>query len=139
MALIKCPECGKEISDKAQDCIHCGYKLNKNFCPECHNAVGDSDSICHSCGYNLRQKNINNSVNKKYNTYALVGLILGLCSIIAWIIPLFGYPCTIIGIIFSACGVGSEKKPLAITGLILSIIFLIITLINSFMGMLMYI
>ena len=83
MALIKCPECGKEISDKAQDCIHCGYKLNKNFCPECHNAVGDSDSICHSCGYNLRQNNINNSVNKKYNTYALVGLILGLCSIIA--------------------------------------------------------
>lgn len=27
MALIKCPECGKEISDKAQKCIHCGYPL----------------------------------------------------------------------------------------------------------------
>lgn len=25
MALIKCPECGKEISDKAPACIHCGY------------------------------------------------------------------------------------------------------------------
>ena len=24
MALIKCPECGKEISDKASACIHCG-------------------------------------------------------------------------------------------------------------------
>ena len=24
MALIKCPECGKEISDKAAACIHCG-------------------------------------------------------------------------------------------------------------------
>ena len=24
MALIKCPECGKEISDKAKKCIHCG-------------------------------------------------------------------------------------------------------------------
>lgn len=28
MALIKCPECGKEISDKAKNCIHCGYPLN---------------------------------------------------------------------------------------------------------------
>lgn len=27
MALIKCPECGKEISDKAPNCIHCGYPL----------------------------------------------------------------------------------------------------------------
>jgi ribosomal protein L7/L12 len=27
MALIKCPECGKEVSDKAAVCIHCGYPL----------------------------------------------------------------------------------------------------------------
>ena len=27
MALIKCPECGKEISDKSSACIHCGYPL----------------------------------------------------------------------------------------------------------------
>lgn len=28
MSLIKCPECGKEISDKSVQCIHCGYPLN---------------------------------------------------------------------------------------------------------------
>lgn len=27
MALIKCPECGKEISDKAPACIHCGCPI----------------------------------------------------------------------------------------------------------------
>ena len=27
MALIKCPECGKEVSDKAQACINCGCPL----------------------------------------------------------------------------------------------------------------
>ena len=27
MALIKCPECGKQISDKASACIHCGYPI----------------------------------------------------------------------------------------------------------------
>ena len=26
--LIKCPECGKEISDKSKQCIHCGYPLD---------------------------------------------------------------------------------------------------------------
>ena len=30
MALIKCPECGKEVSDSAKICPHCGYPLNKN-------------------------------------------------------------------------------------------------------------
>lgn len=31
MALIKCSECGKEISDKAKACIHCGCPIdNKN-------------------------------------------------------------------------------------------------------------
>lgn len=29
MALIKCPECGKNISDKAESCPHCGYSLEK--------------------------------------------------------------------------------------------------------------
>ena len=28
MALIICPECGKEISDKSTQCIHCGFPLN---------------------------------------------------------------------------------------------------------------
>lgn len=28
MALIKCPECGQLISDKAKACIHCGYPLD---------------------------------------------------------------------------------------------------------------
>ncbi len=29
MALIKCPECGKEISDKAAACINCGFPLSE--------------------------------------------------------------------------------------------------------------
>lgn len=29
MALIKCPECGKQISDKAEVCPHCGIEVQK--------------------------------------------------------------------------------------------------------------
>lgn len=28
MALIKCPECGKEVSDKASACPNCGYRIS---------------------------------------------------------------------------------------------------------------
>jgi len=29
MALMKCPECGKEVSTAASTCPHCGYPLKK--------------------------------------------------------------------------------------------------------------
>lgn len=32
MALIICPECGKEVSDKSEVCIHCGYPLINTKC-----------------------------------------------------------------------------------------------------------
>jgi len=30
MALINCKECGKQVSDKAVNCPHCGYEMNKS-------------------------------------------------------------------------------------------------------------
>lgn len=37
MALINCPECGKEISDKAMSCPYCGYPIiysKNNYCDD---------------------------------------------------------------------------------------------------------
>lgn len=43
MALIKCPECGKEISDIAMACPNCGWAAKQDvertgglICPKCH-------------------------------------------------------------------------------------------------------
>ena len=33
MALIHCPECGKEVSDLAAACVHCGYPLRTATLP----------------------------------------------------------------------------------------------------------
>ena len=30
MATVKCPDCGKDVSDRANVCIHCGAPLNFN-------------------------------------------------------------------------------------------------------------
>lgn len=31
MALINCPDCGKEVSDKVTNCIHCGFPIGKQI------------------------------------------------------------------------------------------------------------
>ncbi len=75
----------------------------------------------------------------EFDKSAQTGFTLGLCSIIAWLLPLIGYPITICGIVFSSKGLASnELKGKAKAGLILSIIFLVITLCNSIAGVLMF-
>jgi len=47
--LIKCPECQKEISDKSEACIHCGYPLKQvatqNYICEINGVKCDLSSI----------------------------------------------------------------------------------------------
>lgn len=60
----------------------------------------------------------------KADGYALTGLILGIVSGVCCCVPFIGLPCAILGIIFSAKGLQStERKAMAVIGLILSIIF----------------
>lgn len=39
MALIKCPDCGNNISDKSEMCIYCGYPLAKEKLIELYNVI----------------------------------------------------------------------------------------------------
>jgi hypothetical protein len=56
MALIKCPECGKEVSDKAVACPNCGCPVSEQFSKnEDNEIVNDKDeksffTVCNKCG-----------------------------------------------------------------------------------------
>ena len=51
MALVKCSECGKQVSDQAKVCVHCGCPIEKKqFCPECGKEVSDKATVCPTCG-----------------------------------------------------------------------------------------
>ena len=53
MALIKCIECGNEISDKSTQCIHCGCPIEEIkvlYCEECGNIIKANDEYCKKCG-----------------------------------------------------------------------------------------
>lgn len=54
MALIKCPECGEQVSSNTNQCVHCGCRYS--LCPECGGVfVGDVDR-CPTCGYQISTK-----------------------------------------------------------------------------------
>ncbi len=67
MSLVKCPECGKEISDKAISCPICGYPIKEEFenlssksasttgmniCPKCGNFIIAEQKYL-DCGTNM--------------------------------------------------------------------------------------
>ena len=45
MALIKCPECGKEVSDKAASCPNCGYPLTDTISPSADSEEKESAAV----------------------------------------------------------------------------------------------
>lgn len=61
MGLIKCPECGKEISDKSLYCLNCGCPVRKgeapkktySTCPNCGNPMEQGSTVCSECGARL--------------------------------------------------------------------------------------
>lgn len=102
------------------------------FCSNCGKELNENQAVCLNCGVSVAK---NNYMQEKVDKNALVGFILGLISIVAWIIPLFGYPVTICSIVFSSKGLNStNNRGKAIAGLVLAIIFLVFTLINSIAG-----
>jgi len=74
-------------------------------------------------------------MEKNNNKLAVAALILGIVSIITWLLPIAGYITTIIAIVLGVKGRKSEKRGMATAGMVLGIVFLIITFLNSIIGM----
>ena len=65
---------------------------------------------------------------------AIASLVLGLVGLIAWCLPLIGFPVSIVGIVMGSRGMKSDKRGMATAGLVLSIICLAATLVNAGWG-----
>lgn len=101
-----CSNCGKEISDNAIICVHCGCAVSKA-------AVVEAQV-------------------KRFNVLGLVGFII---SVVSFFVTLYGIT-PILGIIFSAVAMKQANNPsspkgkgFAIAGLVLSIVALIYVII----------
>jgi RNA polymerase subunit RPABC4/transcription elongation factor Spt4 len=51
MAIIKCPECGHQISDKAPVCPNCGVEIAGKIirCPNCGEVYFSNEEMCPNC------------------------------------------------------------------------------------------
>ena len=64
MALIKCKECGNEISSSANVCPHCGIKVSITKCPECGAKVSNDLKNCKECGYPINKTSYSNIITE---------------------------------------------------------------------------
>jgi hypothetical protein len=70
-----------------------------------------------------------------YDRLAIGGLIASIFSLVAWLIPLCGCPTAVAGIACSIFGMRSQtKRTIAIVALIISVIGLLLTIVNSVYG-----
>lgn len=104
MALIPCPECSKEISDKAATCPNCGspteaWEAQKKAeqkarisnranttlmsCPECGKEVSEMATICRNCG-KLMSAGYWRLYHKRYLAIGLGILLMILAVILGW-------------------------------------------------------
>lgn len=67
MAMVKCDNCSKEISDKAKRCVHCGADREKikMYCIECGTLLENGCEECSKCGCPVVSTPVNNSVVEK--------------------------------------------------------------------------
>lgn len=80
MALIKCKECGHEISDKASTCPNCGCPIEKGFvCKECGNPISTTDAICPNCGCPIKENNSGFKWKKSFVAFAVLLSVIGGC------------------------------------------------------------
>ncbi len=101
MALINCPECGKEISDKSKACIHCGYPLGEETdnsvvyikCLECGQDVPNDVGECPYCGCPVEDEThvskFENQKNKTKSRKKTKIVLLVIAGIIVFLALLF--------------------------------------------------
>lgn len=93
--LIKCPECGKEISSKAKRCVHCGNvfvetKSQTRRCTDCGREIPSDVMECPFCGCPVEEqifrKISNNKVKENMNKIAIPIMVFVVVCIIGIVI-----------------------------------------------------
>ena len=106
--LIKCPKCGRDVSDKAEKCPGCDYVLANAFedivvCEECGARIEGHPSTCPNCGNPLLATRADvlpedNNPHKTESSRQKL-FIVGAIAIVA-----------IIAILFGLSGLNSDEK-----------------------------
>mgnify|MGYP000887312634 CR=1 FL=1 len=90
MAMIKCLECNKKISDKALFCPHCGFDMSKENiekhrienppaadrvnCPYCKAVISKFSKTCKYCKKEILEEDMNEEIRKTNKSSTIIGI-----------------------------------------------------------------
>jgi hypothetical protein len=134
-----CVNCGTKIEEGVKFCSGCGTPVVSAGVEikqeKAVNFIQTQPSALPASGvYQAQNTQITASGTTDKKGFAIASLVLGLCSLLAFLLPFLGFPVSIVGLIMGVVGYKSSKKGFAIAGLILSMIGLVATIINSAIG-----
>lgn len=73
MAIIKCPECGHQTSDKAPVCPNCGVEIAGKIikCPYCGEIYLKSEVVCPHCHKSAQNNSIIETCDEQQNKLSI--------------------------------------------------------------------
>ena len=116
MALIKCPECQKEISEQAKACPHCGYPINSSKSEKKEEVKHEQQPVQQTIN-----QNSTNTKEKKPKSNIMAGIMILLFIPLGYLGALISF----IGIIWAIIELADKdikKKTGAVVALIIFII-----------------
>lgn len=104
-------------------------------CPHCGAAQSPGSRFCTTCGAAMLPPVPYASPSRApASGAAIASLVLGILGLLAWCIPLFGLPMTIVGLVLGVKARKTSDSGLALAGIILCIIGLVASAINAIVG-----
>ena len=77
MALIKCPECGREnVSDSAKACPGCGFQINEHFHKQDDKNSINNESVVNKNNSNTNSNNSNDDAKKVIIIVCILGAVI---------------------------------------------------------------
>lgn len=114
------------------------------ICRRCGNQIEEHENYCPNCGEPAIQS-ANQQINyayaqvprpevKKNPGIGIVALVMGILGLLAWCIPIVGFPVGIIALVFGIVAINKSNKAMSIAGIVMGVICLIATVINGAIG-----
>ena len=114
------------------------------YCTKCANKLNNNDNFCNNCGekrIELENINVNSNVvnkNNSSNGMKTASIILGSISIVGSLMFIFAPFCFILSIIGLILGICALKKGKNVSGILLSSIGFVLSIIMSLIFMFMF-
>jgi len=144
--MFNCPNCKNLVDPSSNVCPYCGFRLKGTYgdwqVPSSQvppSQVPPSQFPNQSYSQYSSQPTSGFSFSDPNFIASIAGIIIGVFSLVAWILPICGCPLSIIGLSSSIFGaLGQNSRIWGIVGIALNLIGLIASLINSICGMMMF-